>query len=107
MTTFSSKNPFHSEPFRLTVNLGVQSLCQVCGVEKTEIPTLRSIGAPGVVQSDLMKQEEITQEGVPVGAGKIVSRGSDEENLRPLSINGNLYLNAGDLFDLIDRKVYG
>jgi hypothetical protein len=41
-----------------------------------------------------------------MGARKIVGRGGDEEDLCTLPVNRNLHLDAGNLFDLIDRKIH-
>ncbi len=90
MTAFSAEDPFHLQSPGFGIDLGIESLGELHGMEETEVSALRGIGAQGIIETDFVEKDQVAQKGVPVGAAKVIGRGGDEEDLRPFPVEGGL-----------------
>ena len=76
-----------------------------------EVATLRSIGGPGIVQTQLMEKHQITHTGEDTRFRVIVSGRGDKEDLGPFAVEGWLDPDSGDILDVvaeeIDRFLHG
>ena len=105
VAAFAAQDPFDAQPLGFGVHLGIQPLHGLVGGEKPEVPALRGVGAPGVVQPDFVEEHQVAHEGVGAGIGKNVARGGDEEHFRSLPVERRLDPHAVYGFNLVYEKV--
>ena len=106
MAALAAQKPFDVQALGLGVHLGVELLGHVEGGEGTEVAALRGVGGQGVVQVQLVEEQEITHEGIDAGIREHVARGGDEEDFGVLFVKGRLGADAGDGFAVVGQHFH-
>jgi len=101
MAAFAADDPFDAQPFGFRIDFGVQPLDHFMGGEEAEISPFGGIGAEGVVQTDFMENQQVTQESVVVGGGEIVGGRDDKQDIRPFFVDGSLHADAGNFLKVV------
>ena len=105
VAALAAQDPLHAQPLRLGVDLGVQPLDHLVRREQAEVAALRRVGAEGVVEADLVEQQQVAEQRVVVRGGEVVGRRDDEQHLGALLVDRRLDADAGDLLELVHREV--
>ena len=105
VAALAAQDPLHAQPFRFRVDLRVQPLDHLVGVEQAEIAALRRVGAEGVVEADLVEQRQVAEERVVVRRAEVVGRRHDEQDLGALAVDGRIHADAGQLLEFVHREI--
>ena len=103
MAALAAEDPLHAEPLGLGVDLGVEPLAHLVRGEEPEVAALGRVGAPGVVQAELLEQHEVAHAGVRARIGEQVARRRHEEDLGALPVEGRLDPLARDRLDVVEH----
>ena len=93
------------ESLGLGVDLGVEPLHHLVRGEQPEVAAVGSVGAPGVVEPQLVEEEHVAHAGVDAGVGDEVARRRDEQDLGALLVDREVDPDAGGLLDVVDHEL--
>ena len=105
VTALAAEDPFDAETFGFFVHLGVEALHHLVRGEEPEVAAFRSVGADGVVEADLAKEHQVTEQGVVVRRAEVVGRRHNEQHFGAFAIDGNFEVESGDFRSLFRRKI--